>query len=57
VKPNRGVTHTDLAMYGLTFGVSMYAAAIEPEGIDEEIVSRRDVLIRQHRNDSREMRH
>jgi len=40
VKPNRGVTRTDLAMDGLTFRVSMHATATEAEGIDEEIVSR-----------------
>jgi hypothetical protein len=51
VKPNRGVTRTDLAVDGLTFRVSMHAAAIEAEGIDEEIVSRCDVLVSQNRND------
>lgn len=57
VKPNRGVTHTDLAMDGLTFRVSIDAPAIEAEGIDEEIVSRWDVLVNQNRNDSLEIRH
>jgi hypothetical protein len=42
---------------GLTFRVSMHAPAIEPERIDEEIVSRRDVLASQNRNDSLETRH
>jgi hypothetical protein len=57
VKPNRGVTRTDLAMDRLTFCVSMHAPAVEAEGIDEEIVSRGDVLVRQNRNDSLEIRH
>jgi hypothetical protein len=57
VKPNRGVTRTDLAMDGLTFRVSMHATPTEAEGIDEEIVSRRDVLASQNRNDSLEIRH
>ena len=43
-------------MNWLTFGVSD-APAIEAEGIDEEIVSRGDVLVSQNRNDSRETRH
>jgi hypothetical protein len=57
VKPNLGVTRTHLAMDGLTFRVSINAAAMEAKGMDEEIVSRRDVLVSQNRNDSREMRH
>jgi hypothetical protein len=57
VKPNRGATGTDLAMDRLTFRVSMHAPAVEAEGIDEEIVSRGDVLVRQYRNDSLEIRH
>jgi len=57
VKPNRGIARMDLAMDGLTFRVSMHATAIEAEGIDEEIVSRLDVLVSQHRNDSLEVRH
>jgi hypothetical protein len=57
VKPNRGVTRTDLAMDGLTFRVSMHSPAIEAEGMDEEIVSRWDVLVSQNRNDSLEMNH
>jgi hypothetical protein len=57
MQPNRGVTRTDLAMDGLTFGVSRHAPTIEAEGIDEEIVSRLDVLVSQNRNDSLEVRH
>src|SRR5687767_9201461 len=57
VKPDRGVTHTDLAMDGLTFRVSMHTPAVEAEGIDEEIVSRLDVLVSENRNDSIEIRH
>ncbi len=57
MKPNRGITHMDLAVDGLTFCVSMYATAIETECIDEEIVSRRDVLVSQNRNDSLEIGH
>jgi hypothetical protein len=57
VKPNRGITRTDLAMDGLAFGVSIHATASEAEGIDEEIVSRRDVVVSQNRNDSLEIRH
>jgi hypothetical protein len=57
VKPDRGITRTDLAMDGLTFRVSMHATAIEAEGLDEEIVSCRDVLVSQNRNDSLEIGH
>ena len=57
VQPNRGVTRTDLAMDWLTFRVSMHAPAIEAEGIDEEIVSRRDILVSQNSNDTLEIRH
>lgn len=39
VKPDRGVTRTDLADR-LPFGVSMHASSIKAEGTDEEIVSR-----------------
>lgn len=52
MKPNRRITRTDLAMDRLTFRVAMHAPANEAEGIDEEIVSRLDVLVSQHRNDS-----
>ena len=54
VKPDRRVTRTDLAMDRLTFRVSIHAPGTEAEGIDEEIVSRCDVLINQNRNDSLE---
>ncbi len=57
LKPNRGITRTYLAMDRLTFRVSVHATAIEAEGIDEEFVSRRDVLVSQNRNDSLEIRH
>jgi hypothetical protein len=57
VKPDCGVTRTDLAMNGLTFRVSMYTPAIEAEGIDEKVVSRWDVLVGQNRNDPLETGH
>jgi hypothetical protein len=57
MKPNRGIARTDLAMDRETVRISMHAAAIEAEGIDEEIVSRCDVLVSQNGNDSLEMRH
>ena len=55
MQPNGGVTRTDLAMNRLAFRVSMHAAAVEAEGIDEEIVGGRNVLICQNRNDSLEV--
>jgi hypothetical protein len=57
MKPNRGVPRADLAMDRLTFRISIHAAAIEAEGIDEEVVGRWDVLVSQNRNDSLELRH
>ena len=44
-------------MNWLTFRVSRHAPAIEAERMDEEIVSRRNVLVSQNRNDSLEIRH
>jgi hypothetical protein len=57
MQPYRGVTRTDLAVYGLSFGISIHAPAIEAEGIDKEIVSRWDVQVSQNRNDSLEVGH
>ena len=36
VKPNRGVTRTNLAMDWLAFRVSVHASTIEPKGINQE---------------------
>ncbi len=57
MEPNRSVTRTDLTVNWLTFRVSRYTPGIEAEGIDEEIVSRGDVLVGENRNDSFETRH
>jgi hypothetical protein len=57
VTPNRGVTRTHLAMDWLTPCVSRHTSVREAEGMDEELVSRRDVLVSQNRNDSLEIGH
>src|SRR5687767_8704851 len=57
MKPDRGVTGADLAVNGVPSRVPRDATAREAEGIDEEVVSRGDVLVGQNGNDSLDTRH
>jgi hypothetical protein len=57
MQPNRGVTRTDLGMNRLTFCISIHAPSSEAERMDEKIVSLRNVLVRQNRDDSLELGH
>jgi len=57
VEPDGGVTGADLPMDRLAFRVSVRPPTVEAKRVDQEIVSRRDVLVRQNGNDSLEGRH
>jgi hypothetical protein len=57
VQPNRGITGTHLCMNWMAFRVSRHASAVEAEGTNEEIVSRRHVLVGQDRDESLEIGH
>jgi len=57
MEPNGSATHENLAMNRLTFVVSIDAPTGKAKGVDEKIVSRRNVLIGQDGDDSLEVRH
>jgi hypothetical protein len=57
MEPDRHVADTDLAMDRVTFRISVDAARIKTEGLDQEIMSRRNVLVSQNRDYSLECRH
>lgn len=50
VKPYRCGPYTDFAMYRLAVGVPLNASGFEAERFNEEVVSRRDIAIHQHRD-------
>ena len=50
VKPYACTPDTDFAMYRLAVRVPLHASGFEAERVNEEIVSRRDIAINQHRD-------
>jgi hypothetical protein len=57
VQPHRRISGADLAMDCLAIGASLDTSRNEPEGLNQEVMRGRDVLIRQNRDDPPECRH